>query len=43
LKFVNPFYREQTVQVQVHPGETATVQVALKPKHATTARSIPSP
>jgi eukaryotic-like serine/threonine-protein kinase len=34
LKFVNPFYHEETAKVHVRTGETELVRVALKPKHA---------
>jgi serine/threonine-protein kinase len=34
LKFVNPFYHEQIERVHVRSGETETVRVVLKPKHA---------
>jgi hypothetical protein len=32
LRFVNPFYQEQTSRVQINTGETHAVHVVLAPK-----------
>jgi serine/threonine-protein kinase len=42
LKFVNPFYQEQTVPVQIKPAQTNVVHAVLTPKH-TGARADASP
>ena len=39
LKFMNPFYIEQTAQVTVTSGQVETVHVKLKPKHAPNANT----
>ncbi|HEX4353502.1 MAG TPA: PEGA domain-containing protein, partial [Polyangiales bacterium] len=44
LKFVNPFYLEQVARVHVRSGETETVRIVLKPKHANvSAQGAPAP
>jgi hypothetical protein len=44
LKFVNPFYQEQSTRVQVRSGETQIVRVVLTPKQmAARGASVPSP
>jgi hypothetical protein len=42
LKFVNPFYQEQTLRVQIHTGQTNVVHAILTPKH-TGARADAAP
>jgi serine/threonine-protein kinase len=39
LKFVNPFYQEHTLSVQIRTGETNAVHVVLVPKQTAAARA----
>jgi eukaryotic-like serine/threonine-protein kinase len=39
LKFVNPFYQEHSLSVQIRTGETNAVHVVLVPKQTAAARA----
>src|SRR5262245_38599844 len=43
VKFVNPFYAEQTAEVVVRSGETQLVHAVLAPKHTHAATRGPAP